>query len=274
VTPYQLGFFGAGATSIDDAAVPERTELDAGAWVEVRRRWLLGADTLCEELISTVAWEQHRRWMYERLVDEPRLTWRRGESGELPHDALKLVGEELERLYHVPLAGPGLNYYRDGRDSVAFHADRELKHLSDTIVAILTLGSARPFLVRPAGGGRSHDFRPASGDLLVMGGACQALFEHAVPKVAASGPRISASWRWAGEAKPAVPSRALGGLNGWALVADLAVRVDAAVAVQQARAAIKGQHYFDPGAAVRGRRHADVAPVRGDHAFDDGQAQA
>ncbi len=108
-----------------------------------------------------------------------------------------MAGDRLERLYGVPLAGPGLNYYRDGRDSVAFHADRELEYLSNTIVAIVTLGVSRPFLVRPRGGGRSVDFRPASGDLLVMGGACQAHFEHAVPKTAACGPRVSASWRWA-----------------------------------------------------------------------------
>jgi alkylated DNA repair dioxygenase AlkB len=205
VAPYQLGFFGAGEAAIDHRAVPERTDLDAGAWVEVRRGWLLGSDTLYEELMSTVPWGQHRRRMYDRVVDDPRLSWRSAEGGEVPNEALKMVGDELERLYQVTLVGPSLNYYRDGQDSVAFHADRELKHLSDTIVAILTLGSARPFLVRPAGGGRSQDFRPASGDLLVMGGACQALYEHGVPKVAACGPRISASWRWAGEAKPAAP---------------------------------------------------------------------
>jgi alkylated DNA repair dioxygenase AlkB len=199
VTSHQLGFFGVGLASIDHGAVPERTDLDAGAWVEVRRGWLLGADTLCEELIDGVPWGQHRRRMYERVVDEPRLTWRRGDESELPNAALDMVGEGLEKLYGVPLVGPSLNYYRDGHDSVAFHADRELKHLSDTIVAIVTLGSARPFLVRPLGGGRSHDFRPASGDVLVMGGACQALFEHAVPKVASCGPRISASWRWTGK---------------------------------------------------------------------------
>ena len=108
-----------------------------------------------------------------------------------------MVAASLEKMYHVPLVGPGLNYYRDGHDSVAFHGDRELRQLNDTIVAILTLGATRPFLLRPLGGGRSRDFRPASGDLLVMGGACQALFEHSVPKIASSGPRVSASWRWA-----------------------------------------------------------------------------
>ena len=86
----------------------------------------------------------------------------------MPNPALEVIATRLEALYRVPLAGPGLNYYRDGHDSVAFHADRELKHLDDTLVAILTLGASRPFLLRPHGGGRSVDLRPSSGDLLVM----------------------------------------------------------------------------------------------------------
>jgi alkylated DNA repair dioxygenase AlkB len=196
----QLGFFGVGDATIDDAVVPERTELDGTAWVEVRRGWLLGADTMCEELIRDIPWGQHRRRMYTRVVDEPRLTWREGGEGSQPsHPGLKMVAASLEKMYHVPLVGPGLNYYRDGHDSVAFHGDRELRQLNDTIVAIVTLGATRPFLLRPLGGGRSRDFRPGSGDLLVMGGACQALFEHSVPKIASSGPRVSASWRWAGQ---------------------------------------------------------------------------
>jgi alkylated DNA repair dioxygenase AlkB len=197
VSDLQLGFFGVGEPTIDHGSVPERTALDGSAWVEVRRGWLLGSDTLCEELVRDVPWGQHRRRMYDRVVDEPRLNWRRGDGDtELPHPALKMVGEALEQIYRVPLVGPSLNYYRDGRDGVAFHGDRELRNLNETIVAILTLGAARPFLLRPLGGGRSMDFRPASGDLLVMGGACQALFEHGVPKIAACGPRVSASWRW------------------------------------------------------------------------------
>ncbi len=198
----QLGLFGTGETTVAPEATIERTNLGAGAWVEVRRGWLRGADTLCQALVTGVPWRHQRRWMYERLVDEPRLSCWYGRDSELPDPALEMAGEGLERLYAVPLAGPGLNYYRDGRDSVAFHADREIKYLSDTIVAIVTLGATRPFLVRPRGGGRSVDLRPASGDLLVMGGACQAAFEHAVPKTAASGPRVSASWRWAHQPGP------------------------------------------------------------------------
>ena len=52
-------------------------------------------------------------------------------------------------------SGPSAcNYYRDGNDSVAWHADRELRELTDTRIAIVTLGARRPFLVRPTGGGK------------------------------------------------------------------------------------------------------------------------
>jgi len=193
----QLGFFGVGEATINQSSRSERTELGHGAWVEVRRGWLLGADTLCQELVGSVPWRHNRRVMYERVVDEPRLTKWYGPGDDLPSPALAMVGGQLAQLHSVTFVGPGLNYYRDGRDSVAFHADRELHYLDNTTVAIVTLGAARPFLVRPQGGGRSRDFRPGSGDLLVMGGTCQKFFEHAVPKVAASGPRVSASWRWA-----------------------------------------------------------------------------
>ena len=88
-----------------------------------------------------------------------------------------------------------LNFYRDGDDSVTWHADRELRELADTRVAIVTLGAQRPFLVRPNGGGVSRNLSPASGDLIVMGGACQMRWQHAVPKKRSSGPRISCSWR-------------------------------------------------------------------------------
>ena len=67
------------------------------------------------------------------------------------------------------------------------------------MVAILSLGAPRAFLLRPRGGGRvgpSLRFEVGHGDLLVMGGSCQRTWEHAVPKTAqAVGPRISVQFR-------------------------------------------------------------------------------
>ena len=175
----------------------ERLTLDARCWVDVARGWLRGADGICETLAHEVSWCQRRRRMYERMVDEPRLTRWYPDGAALPHPALVAFRAAMADRYQVVFGSLGLNFYRDGRDSVAPHQDRELRDLDDTIVAIVTLGARRPFPIHPVGGGRSVDIRPGSGDVLVMGGACQRHWEHGVPKVAAAGPRISASVRWA-----------------------------------------------------------------------------
>jgi len=175
----------------------ERVSLDATSWVDVARGFLVGADDVVAELVEAVSWRTGRRQMYDREVDDPRLSrwWR--DPADVPHPALAAARRALVEHYRRPFGGVGLNYYRDGADSVAFHRDRELRDPSDTLVAIVTLGSQRPFRIRPFGGGPSIDLSPASGDLLVMGGRCQSDWEHGVPKVGRGvGARISASWRW------------------------------------------------------------------------------
>lgn len=184
------------APRVDPEARGERFSLGLGAWCELVPGWLRGADALFERLEAGVPWRQGRRWMYERVVDDPRLTSWYAAEDDLPDPALAEIRSALERRLRVPFGAIGLNYYRDGRDSVAFHRDRELRHLDNTLIAIVTLGGERPFHLRRLGGGGSHHLRPASGDLLVMGGTCQRTWEHAVPKVAVADPRISVSMRW------------------------------------------------------------------------------
>ncbi|WP_131746250.1 alpha-ketoglutarate-dependent dioxygenase AlkB [Frankia sp. Cppng1_Ct_nod] len=185
-----------GEVEINSDPPSNRIHLDDTTWVDVTPGWLRGADELCEILAAQVSWRRGRRWMYERMVDDPRLSRWYAVSEPLPHPVLGSARGALHTRYQVPFGPVGLNFYRDGDDSLAFHRDRELRRLDDTLVAIVTLGARRPFRFRPRGGGASRTLFPASGDLLVMGGRCQADWEHAVPKVTACGPRISASWRW------------------------------------------------------------------------------
>lgn len=192
----QRTLLGGGEPRVDLAAGFVRVALDDGSWVDLARGWLLGADTLFDVLVERAEWRQGRRPMFDRLVDDPRLSCGFRRDDPLPHPALDTIGRALDARYGVSLRGPALNYYRDGRDSVAPHRDRELRQLDDTLIAIVTLGATRPFLVRPLGGGASRDLSPGAGDLLVMGGATQRGWEHGVPKVARAGPRISVTWRW------------------------------------------------------------------------------
>jgi len=102
--------------------------------------------------------------------------------------------------YRAPFDGFGLAYYRNSRESVAMHRDREMRWLEDTVVAILTLGAQRPFLVQRRNTrdrSTARDLSPAGGDLMVFGGRFQADWLHGVPKtrIAVRG-RISAQWRY------------------------------------------------------------------------------
>jgi alkylated DNA repair dioxygenase AlkB len=178
-----------------------RHELGRGAWVDLLPGWLSGADALFDTLLAEVPWVEERRQMYERVVLVPRLLHFYGEHDQLPDPALERARTELNAHYESELGEPlrtaGLCLYRDGRDSVAWHGDTIGRGKSeDTMVAIVSLGSARSFLLRPRGGGITVKHRVGHGDLLVMGGSCQRTWEHAVPKTARPvGPRISIQFR-------------------------------------------------------------------------------
>jgi alkylated DNA repair dioxygenase AlkB len=156
--------------------------------------WLEGHEVVLDALWSTTRWQSHRRLMYERMVDVPRLVATLPDDGP-GHPILAAMGEALSARYGRPLPNVSLAAYRDGRDSVAFHGDRLGIRRADAIVAIVALGFPRRFLLRRAGGGSSRLFHFGGGDLLVMGGTCQLTWEHAVPKVAHAGLRISVQFR-------------------------------------------------------------------------------
>ena len=135
--------------------------------------------------------------MYDRHVDEPRLTsWQRmDEQSGVTYPWLEDARAALSARYHVGFDSVGLNLYRDGADSVAWHRDRIPPEIVDPVVALMSLGEPRTFLLRPQGGGRSRAFRLGHGDLFVTGGQTQRRFEHSVPKVRSSGPRMSLALR-------------------------------------------------------------------------------
>jgi alkylated DNA repair dioxygenase AlkB len=202
----QTGTVGDAVEVRADAAF-ERLDLGDGAWVDVARGWLGGADELFEHLLRAVDWQTSRLFRYDHHVEERRLgaSWRMGRP--LPHPGLAGATRALQHRYRVQFDGFGLIQYRDGRDGQAFHRDTDMRWLDDTIVAILSLGAQRPWLLRPRtskfddrpGRGAVHDLSPGAGDLLVMGGSTQASWEHSVPYLGNEvvGPRISLQWRYA-----------------------------------------------------------------------------
>ena len=192
---------------IRPGATVERVNLDDTSWVDVGRGWLDGADLLFEALRDGVAWQTSRLFRYDHWVEERRLGsfWRRGQP--LPHPSIAEVHRTLQREYGAQFNGFGMMQYRDGRDGQAFHRDTDMRWLDDTVIAIVTLGAQRPWLLRPRTSrhdrsetrGALHDLQPAGGDLIVMGGRCQADWEHSVPYLGGRpvGVRISLQWRYA-----------------------------------------------------------------------------
>jgi alkylated DNA repair dioxygenase AlkB len=185
-------------TAIDEAfSTLERIGLDATSWVEYAPGWLSGSDGLFSELVERTDWQQRTRHMYDRKLQEPRLTagWSAASGRALEPAVLEAIRRALSARYGVTFDSVGLNLYRDGRDSVAWHRDRIAKEIADPIVALVSIGEPRRFLLRPAGGRAARTFMLGRGDLLVTGGSCQRAWEHAVPKVARAGPRISIAYR-------------------------------------------------------------------------------
>jgi alkylated DNA repair dioxygenase AlkB len=191
----QRSLFGGGAPSIDAAfSTLRRVQLDATAWVDHAPGWLRGHEAVMEHLARTTAWKQPRREMYDRVVDVPRLVAALPDDGP-GHPVIEDMRRALAARYGVELPHVSFGYYRDGRDSVAWHGDYVAREMDEALVATVSLGEPRRFLLRPTGGGRSVAFKLGWGDLLVMGGSSQRTWQHAVPKVARAGQRIAVMFR-------------------------------------------------------------------------------
>jgi alkylated DNA repair dioxygenase AlkB len=201
----QRCLFGDSAPWVDDSFSDcHRTELAHGAWIEHQQGWFEGHQAAFDELLTQIDWQHQRRPMYDRVVDVPRLL------GSLPEDylesrsavvrstvaaAVEAGADALTRRYARAFDRIGLALYRNGRDSVAWHGDTIARDLPQAMVATVSLGEPRRFLLRPVGGGESLSFELGHGDLMVMGGTCQRTWQHAVPKVARAGPRIALMFR-------------------------------------------------------------------------------
>ncbi len=178
-----------------------RRSLAHSAWVDFLPGWLTGADDLFDRLAADVPWRAEERPMYDRVVAVPRLLAFYDDDDPLPDPILDEARAALDAYYADELGErfrtAGLCYYRDGRDSVAWHGDTIGRgSTEDTLVAIVSVGAPRDLLLRPKSGGETIRHALGHGDLLVMGGSCQRTWEHAVPKRSRPvGPRISIQFR-------------------------------------------------------------------------------
>ena len=189
----QGSLFGFAPVSFDDEfSELRRIRLDDEAWLDYCPMWLSGDENLFTTLVEGADWSQPVVHMYDREVLTPRLVARIDPD---VHPVIPDIVAGLTERYQITLDQVSAGWYRDGNDSVAYHGDRIARDRPRSIVATVSLGAARRFLIRPKEGGHVRSFSLGHGDLVVMGGSSQRTWEHAVPKVGSADPRIALMFR-------------------------------------------------------------------------------
>lgn len=191
--PGQTSLFGGAEITFDDSyAALRRIPLDREAWIDYAPMWLQGDQALFAALADGAEWDQPVVRMYDREIVTPRLV---ATVDPALHGVIPRLIDTLSSRYRARLDRVSAGWYRDGFDSVAFHGDRIARERVEAIVATVSLGGPRRFVIRPKAGGGTRPFSLGHGDLVVMGGSCQRTWEHAVPKVASAAPRIALMFR-------------------------------------------------------------------------------
>lgn len=163
------------------------------------------ADALFTHLREGVAWKQERgSWG----APYPRLTALYGDDGLvytysgvsypcLPWTAeLERVRQRVEEASGADFNSVLLNLYRDGRDSMGWHADDEPELGTNPVVPSVSLGAPRRFVLRHNRTKRRIEYTLAHGSLLIMSGTLQHFWKHQLPKTARPvGERINLTFR-------------------------------------------------------------------------------
>ena len=191
----QLGLFGSEQPGFDHRySALRRVPLSEDAWIDHQPGFITGHAALFDHLASTTAWRIVEEQIYDRTLPTPRLIAGLPDDGP-GHPLLEEIRQSFSEHYGDEFVRVSMALYRDGRDSVAFHGDRIARTLPHALVATVSLGTPRRFLMRPRGGGPSQAWNLGWGDLFVMGGSSQLTWQHGIPKLAHAQPRIAVMFR-------------------------------------------------------------------------------
>jgi len=150
------------------------------------------ADTYLKQFISEVPWQQQKVMMYDKEVWTPRLTaWfsdvpLRKDDKRTPMPLtpeLSTIKQMVENYTGMEFNGVLLNYYRDHKDSVAWHSDKDTIPGLKTEIASISLGEARHFDFRnKQNHHQQYSIQLQHGSLLLMKGDLQQYWEHRIAK--------------------------------------------------------------------------------------------
>jgi len=192
----------------------EIEELGEGAWVALVPRAIDDSEAFRARLLETLPLAVEQLWIGGRAVSTPRRTSWHGDPGALYAYSgrvfspapwtpeLAAIRDVVASLTGIRFGSVLVNEYRDGRDSMGWHADDEPALGPDApwdvLIASVSLGARRRFTMRHRRNPSARrEWALGEGDLFVMGGATQRRWQHAVPKTAQPvGRRINLSFRW------------------------------------------------------------------------------
>lgn len=205
--------------SLFDKPAEQTLDLGDEAYIQIKRQWVSQpeANSLLRCLINELHWEQPDICIGGRLLPIPRLQSWYGDEGAILiysgrhfkpnpwHPMLIALRDRISAVSCAAYNSVLANQYRDGNDSVGWHADDEPELGDRPTIASLSLGSTRKFLVKPKSRylsqnpflpTRRYDILLAHGDLLIMSGASQKNWQHSLPKTKQPvGQRINLTFR-------------------------------------------------------------------------------
>jgi alkylated DNA repair dioxygenase AlkB len=177
-------------------------------WFDENFLELKEASTFFDKLSIETDWIQPQIRMFGKWVDQPRLiAWQSSEGLSYSYsgitltaspysDLVEVIARKIEIKTGLTFNSVLINYYRDGKDSMGWHADNEPELGKNPMIASLSLGSARDFVLKH---NQRSDLKKVfslnSGSLLLMGKGIQKNWKHALPKRAHAGPRINLTFR-------------------------------------------------------------------------------
>ena len=168
------------------------------------------APDVLQELIDSTAWRSERIMVWGRLRLQPRLmSWVGDPDAVYGYSGLKLrptpwtplldgIRHEVGRIAGVAFNSVLLNYYRDQNDSMGFHSDDEPELGPKPVIASVSLGERRTFVLKHK---TNRNVRPVrlpldSGSLLLMRSATQHHWRHGIGKESRPcGPRVNLTFR-------------------------------------------------------------------------------
>ena len=166
------------------------------------------ADPYFSQLQQSLAWTQEHYKLFGKSVAAPRLICWYGDPEAIyrysgvkhePHPWTPLLLELKARVEAA--SGEQFNsvlgnYYRDGKDSMGWHSDKEPELGTQPTIASLSFGAPRLFLFRHKGSGETRRIELAHGSVLIMAGTLQSHWQHSLPKLKTlANPRINLTFR-------------------------------------------------------------------------------